>query len=100
VELSFNLTNTGQMAGDEVVQCYVHDEIARFARPIKELKNFQRIHLNVGESKDVRIKLTADQLSYPDEAMNDLVEEGSFRIMIGSSSKDIRLRTLIEYIHE
>jgi beta-glucosidase len=98
VILSCNITNTGSKEGDEVVQLYVRDEIASFARPIKELKGFQRVHLKVGETKTVHFVLKADDLAYPNAQLVEEAEPGDFRIMIGASSKDIRLRTHITLI--
>lgn len=98
VILSCNITNTGSKEGEEVVQLYVRDEIASFARPIKELKGFQRVHLKVGETKTVHFVLKAADLAFPNAQLVDEAEPGDFRIMIGASSKDIRLRTHITLI--
>ena len=84
--------NTGSRAGDEVVQLYVRDVLASVARPVMELKGFQRISLAPGESKAVTFTLGPAQLRMLDRDMNWIVEPGAFRIMIGASSKDIRLR--------
>lgn len=97
VDLTFTLTNTGTVAGEEVVQLYAHDELASIARPVKELKGFQRVALGPGETKQVRFHLHASLFSFPDGTMQEVTEPGLFRIMVGSSSKDIRLRTPVEY---
>lgn len=97
VTIRFTVRNTGTLAGEEVVQLYTHDEIASLARPIKELKGFQRVFLVPGEEKVLTFALDASMLSFPNEALKFITEPGMFRIMIGASSKDIRLRTLIEY---
>lgn len=93
--LTVKITNTGKVAGDEVVQLYLHDEIASVARPVTELKGFQRIHLNPGESKVVRFTITPEMLSMFDLNLKKVVEPGDFRIMIGASSKDIRQRIIL-----
>jgi len=93
--VTVKVTNTGKVAGDEVVQLYLHDEVASVARPIIELKGFKRIHLNPGETKEVRFSINPEMLSMLDLNMNKVVEPGDFRIMIGASSKDIRQRGIL-----
>lgn len=94
--LTFKLKNIGKYTADEVVQLYLHDELASVARPIKELKGFQRICLNPGEEKEVTFTITPDMLTMFDVNIKEVIEPGMFRIMIGSSSTDIRLRELFE----
>ncbi len=89
------ITNTGKLAGDEVVQLYIRDELASVARPVIELKGFCRIHLNAGETKEVSFTVNPEMLSMLDIDMKKVVEPGDFRMMIGASSKDIRLRGII-----
>ncbi|MGE5425173.1 MAG: glycoside hydrolase family 3 N-terminal domain-containing protein [Syntrophothermus sp.] len=96
VVVTFNLRNTGKFEGDEVCQLYLRDELASVARPVKELKAFQRVHLLAGEQKEVKMTITPAMLSMLDKDLKPLIEPGKFRIMIGSSSEDIRLRTAIE----
>ncbi len=91
VDISLKIKNTGNMAGDEVVQLYIHDEWASVERPVKELKGFKRVHLEPQEEKKVTFRLFMDQLAFYDEAMRFIVEAGTFEVMIGSSSEDIRL---------
>jgi beta-glucosidase len=86
------VTNTGSRAGDEVVQLYIRDVLASLARPVMELKGFARISLQPGESKDVSFTLSREHLQMLDRDMKWVVEPGAFRVMVGSSSKDIRLR--------
>jgi beta-glucosidase len=88
--------NVGPRAGDEVVQLYVRDVLASVARPVLELKSFQRIHLEAGEQRTVLFQLAREQLQLLDADMQWVVEPGTFRIMVGSSSKDIRLRGELE----
>jgi beta-glucosidase len=96
LELKFKLKNTGKYKGDEVVQLYLHDELASVARPIKELKGFQRISLDAGEEKEIHFTITPDMLTMLDVNLKEVIEPGTFRIMIGSSSMDIRLREVFE----
>ncbi len=90
--IHFTVTNTGNFDGDEVVQLYIRDLFASVARPVLELKGFDRVHLEKGESKEVRFEITPELLSMLNEQMERVVEPGEFRIMIGASSNDIRLR--------
>ena len=86
------VTNTGARAGDEVVQLYLRDVLASVARPVMELAGFRRVRLAPNESVDVAFALTPRQLRMLDRDMRWVVEAGAFRIMIGGSSRDIRLR--------
>ena len=95
ITVSCQVTNTGKHTGDEVVQLYIRDELASVARPIMELKGFQRISLQPGETKDVLFTLGPKQLSMLNKDLDTVVEPGDFRIMIGASSKDIRLRGIL-----
>ncbi len=95
VTVSVEIKNTGDRKGAEVVQLYIHDERGSMARPVKELKKFQKIWLEPGESKTVSFELTSDDLSIYNKQMQWVVEPGDFKIMIGSSSEDIRQETII-----
>ncbi|QEC66118.1 beta-glucosidase [Panacibacter ginsenosidivorans] len=86
------IKNTGSKDGDEVVQLYIHDLLASVSRPVMELKGFQRIHLNAGESKEISFTITPAMLSMLDKDLHTVVEPGDFRIMIGASSRDLRLK--------
>jgi beta-glucosidase len=88
----FAVTNSGSRAGDEVAQLYVRDVLASVARPVMELKKFRRIHLAPGERQGVAFELGAADLRMLDRDLRWIVEPGAFRVMVGSSSKDIRLR--------
>jgi beta-glucosidase len=94
--VTVNVINTGKFAGDEVVQLYLHDEIASVARPVTELKGFKRIHLNPGETSEVRFAINPEMLSMLDMNLHKVVEPGDFRIMVGASSKDIRQRAILK----
>ena len=97
--VKFRITNTGTISGDEVVQLYIRDLLASVARPVMELKGFQRIHLLPGETKDVYFTISPDLLTMLDENLKPVVEPGGFRIMIGASSRDIRLKGTLT-VHE
>jgi len=88
----FRVRNSGRLAGDEVVQLYIRDLVASVARPVIQLEAFQRIHLAPGEERELRFTVGRDQLRMLDAGMRWIVEPGTFRVLIGASSKDIRLR--------
>ena len=90
--VKLRVTNTGKTAGAEVVQVYVHDEQASVKRPEKELKGFQKVFLKPGESKTVTVTLNAEAFQFYSEAEKKWVlEPGKFDVLVGSSSRDIRL---------
>ncbi len=88
--------NSGTVAGDEVVELYLHREVSSVAQPVIALKGFQRIHLAPGESKELSFLLSREQLSLFDAKLRSVVETGTFRVLIGRSSKDIRLRGMLQ----
>jgi beta-glucosidase len=91
-EVSFDLANSGQRVGSEVAQVYVADPVSSLPRPPKELKGFRKITLAPGEKQRISLRLDCDAFSFYDPAKHDWVmEPGLFRILIGSSSRDIRL---------
>lgn len=93
--VTVQVTNIGPVAGDEVVQLYLRDELASVARPVQELKGFQRIHLLPGESRTVRFPILPEMLSLLDQDLRTVIEPGTFRIMVGASSQDIRQRAVL-----
>jgi len=86
VDVSVNIRNVGSKAGDEVVQLYVTDMYADVKTRVVELKDFDRIHLQPGETKTVHFVLTPYQLSLLNERMDRVVEPGEFKIMVGGTS--------------
>ena len=84
--------NTGRVAGDEVVQLYLRDEVASVTRPVMMLAGFARVRIPAGEERQVTFVVRPDQLSLLDEQLQRRVEPGRFRVMVGASSADIRLR--------
>jgi beta-glucosidase len=97
VEVSFDLQNAGVRSGSEVAQLYVHQAKSNVVQPIKSLRGFERATLEPGETKHITITLPVSQLSYYDVATHKfIVAPGIFKVMIGSSADDIRLRTDLE----
>ena len=92
VRVRARVRNTGARAGAEVVQLYVRDVLTSTAQPLTQLKGFTRVALAPGESRDVEFMLDAEALRLLDEGMRWVVEPGTFRVMVGASSKDVRLR--------
>ena len=86
------MKNSGAKAGDEVIQLYLRDVEASVDREVKSLKGFKRVSLNSGESKTVTFKLNKSDFSFYSEKENRwIAEPGQFKILVGSSSRDIRL---------
>ena len=93
VDLSFTLTNSGQVAGEEVVQLYIRDLVASVVRPLKELKGFEKVRLNAGESRRISFTINKETLAFYNAQLQWVVEPGVFNIMVGAASDDIRLAT-------
>ena len=91
VDVSLTVRNTGERAGDEIVQLYVRDASSTVTRPVKELRGFKRVHLAPGESKTVTFALAVNQLAFYNMDMDYVVEPGTIEVMVGASSNDIRL---------
>lgn len=92
LKVSFDLTNTGKREGAEAAQLYIRDVESSQPRPVKELKGFAKVSLKPGETKKVEIEIDESALAYYSPARNGwVVERGAFQVMVGSSSKDIRL---------
>lgn len=87
--VSVEVENLGSRAGDEVVQLYIRDPVASMARPVKELKGFQRVALRPGEKRRVEFTLSHDHLGFWNREMRYVVEPGEFRVMVGSNSRDV-----------
>ncbi len=98
VRVFIQVKNTGEMAGQEVVQLYLNDVIASVSRPVKMLRGFQKVALQPGESKPVEFILTPDDLSLLDRSLTRVVEPGKFEVMVGSSSESIRARGHFEVV--
>jgi len=93
IQIAVDVKNTGTCAGKEVVQLYVRDVESRLVRPEKELKAFQKVALQPGETKTVHFTLDSEALSFYDPKQKQWVAEaGAFQVLVGSSSRDIRAK--------
>jgi beta-glucosidase len=93
-----DVTNIGDVAGDEVVQMYIRDKVSSAARPVKELKGFQRINLKPGQKKTVSLDITPEHLAFYNIDMDYIVEPGEFEIMIGNSSRDQDIQKILLHV--
>jgi len=91
LKVSCTLKNTGKYAGEEVVQLYLRDMVANVTRPLKELKDFQKVMLKPGESRELSFVIDKEKLSFYDRDMKWGTEPGQFRVMLGNSSDNIKL---------
>ena len=89
-ELSVAVTNSGSVKGKEVVQLYLHDLVATTARPIKELKGFEMVELEPGETKTVTFTIDEEMLQFYTAAEKWEAEEGEFEVMVGGNSEDLK----------
>ncbi len=87
---SVTLTNTGKVAGEEIVQLYIQDPAASISRPVKELKNFKKIMVQPGEKKEVSFEITTNDLKFYNSDLKYDWESGEFIIYIGSNSRDVK----------
>lgn len=88
VKVKVEVTNTGKLAGDEIVQMYIRDKVSSVTRPVKELRGFKRISLKPRETKIVTLDIKPEHLAFHNIDMKYIVEPGEFEIMVGSSSRD------------
>jgi len=86
--IKVDVTNTGNRAGQEVVQLYIRDLVGSVTRPVKELKGFKKIFLNPGETKTVTFNLSQDNLKFYNRQMNFVVEPGEFKVWVGPNSAE------------
>ena len=97
IKVSFNIKNTGEVEGEEVAQIYIADIVSTLERPIKELKSFKKVKLSVGEKKEIELELDKTALAfYSDVESSWIYEAGMFEVLVGSSSRDIRLQEKFE----
>ena len=92
ITASVTVTNTGNYDADEIVQMYIRDMVGSVARPVKELKGFERIHLKKGESRTVSFDITVEQLKFYNSALNWVCEPGEFEVMVGGNSRDVQTK--------
>jgi beta-glucosidase len=88
VQVFADITNTGALPGDEVVQLYIHDVVSSVTRPVKEMKGFRKINLQPGETRTVAFQLLPELLAFTNIDMKYIVEPGEFEIMVGNSSRN------------
>lgn len=93
IKVSFQLSNVGKAAGEEVVQLYLKDKFGSVVRPVLELRDFQKIKLNAGESKTIEFTIDKEKLSFYNNKLEWTAEPGDFEVMIGASSADIKLKS-------
>lgn len=96
IKVSFKITNTGAIAGDEVVQLYLNDEVSSVTTYTQVLRGFDRIHLKPGETKELSFTLKSQDLGLWNRHNEFVVEPGFFEVRIGASSQDIRLKDKFE----
>jgi len=98
IKVSFQLSNVGRVAGEEVVQLYLKDKFGSVVRPVLELRDFQKVKLNAGESKTIEFTIDKEKLSFYNDTLEWTAEPGDFEVMIGSSSADLKLRSGFELL--
>jgi beta-glucosidase len=98
---SVRVTNTGDRAGDEVVQLYVHDVVGSVTRPVAQLVGFRRVHLDAGQSAVVTLDVPTARVAFSDRALNRVVEPGDLEVWVGTSSKRLveGRTTLVGNVH-
>ncbi|MBE8725437.1 beta-glucosidase BglX [Flavobacterium hungaricum] len=98
IKVSFQLKNSGKVTGEEVVQLYLKDKFGSVVRPVLELKDFQKVKLNAGESKTIEFTIDKEKLSFYNDKLEWTAELGDFEVMIGASSADIKLKSDFELV--
>ncbi len=93
ITATVTVTNTGACEGNEVVQLYIRDMVGSIARPVQELKGFERISLKPGESRTVNFTINADLLKFYNKNLDYVCEPGEFEVMIGTNSRDVQRKT-------
>lgn len=90
ITASIDVSNTGQLPGGEVVQLYIRDLVGSTTRPVKELKGFERIYLQPGQTRTVTFKIAPEMLKFYDYDLQKVIEPGDFQLMIGPNSRDVK----------
>lgn len=98
IKVSFQLSNVGKVTGEEVVQLYLKDKFGSVVRPVLELRDFQKVKLNAGESKTIEFTIDKEKLSFYNDKLEWNAEPGDFEVMIGASSADIKLKSDFELL--
>lgn len=94
LNISVNVTNSGNYDGEEVVQLYIRDLFGKVVRPVKELKGFQKVFIKKGETKTISFMLTPENLKFYDDQLNYDWEGGEFDIMVGTDSKNVQTKRI------
>lgn len=100
IKVSFKLSNVGKVTGEEVAQLYLKDKFGSVVRPVLELRDFEKVKLNAGESKTIEFTIDKEKLSFYNDKLEWTTEPGDFELMIGSSSADIKLRSDFELLEK
>lgn len=98
IEVAVTINNSGKYDGEDIVQLYLRDKVGSIVRPMKELKDFQKINLKAGESRTIKFIINKEKLSFFNQQLQWVAEPGDFELMVGASSKDIRLKDNFELI--
>lgn len=98
ITVSFTLTNTGKFDGEEVVQLYLKDQVGSVVRPVKELRDFQKVFLKAGASQKITFTIDKEKLAFYNAKLEWTPEPGAFEVQLGASSADIRLKDSFELV--
>jgi beta-glucosidase len=98
IKVSVTITNTGKYDGEEIVQLYLHDVVGSVARPVEELKDFRKVKLAAGQSETIKFIIDLEKLSFYNQQLQWVAEPGKFDLLIGASSRDIRLKDSFELV--
>jgi beta-glucosidase len=98
IEVSVTITNAGRYVGEEIVQLYLRDVVGSIVRPVEELKDFKKIKLEEGQSETIKFIIDREKLSFYNQQLQWVAEPGDFDLMIGASSRDIRLKDSFELV--
>lgn len=94
-QVTVDITNTGKLTGEEIVQLYIHDKVSAVTRPVKKLKGFQKTTLQPGDTKTVSFEITSDMLKFWNKDMKYVLEPGEFEIMVGPNSDALQKITVM-----
>ncbi|WP_071889750.1 beta-glucosidase BglX [Hymenobacter sp. PAMC 26628] len=95
LDVAVTVQNTGQADGEEVVQLYLRDVVGTSSRPVQELKNFQKVLLKKGESRQLTFHLTVEDLKFYNNDLKFVAEPGEFQVMVGSNSRDVQMASFM-----
>lgn len=95
IKVSVDVKNTGNYDGEEVVQLYIRDLVGSVARPVKELKGFQKVLIRKGETKTVKFEIGVEELKFYNSDLKWVAEKGDFQVMVGTNSDDVKKANFI-----